>query len=178
MERCCKIFKLRVVFKVRTVAEIAHQLNASTRTVERDWAWIRQQRLSDFHTRIVADEYLLESLTELDTVEQEAWRIFSKHPPTAVVKGEVMQLDDSPRKLAALRTVLLTIQTRNHLLGLSTPAQVEKFTALMRETGSTNMITIERLTFPERLRAGGEDLLHDRPELEAEGYVPITHDQT
>ena len=156
MERRRKIFKLHVVFKM-TLDEIAHQLDTSNRTVERDWAWIREQRLSDFHTRIVADEYLLESLTELDTVEQEAWRIFSKHPPTAVVKGEVMQLDDSPRKLAALRTVLLTIQTRNHLLGLSTPAQVEKFTALMKERGGTKIVQL----LEERLDARAEEIMRD-----------------
>jgi len=157
MERCCKIFKLRVVFKVRTVAEIAHQLKLSKRTVERDLAWIREQRLSDFHTRIMADEYLLESLTELDTVDQEAWRIHSKPPPNAVVKGEVVQLDDSSRKLAALRTILLTIQARNHLLGLSTPTQVERFTALMKERGGTKIVQL----LEERLDARAEEIMRD-----------------
>ena len=177
-ERRRRILRAYAVMKMHTIEEIATQLKLSKRTAERDLAWVRENWLGDERMRAVAREYFLESLAVRDAVMQEAWRIHLSHSRTTIVKGEIVQMDDDYLKLAALKTIETANRGTDRLLALLAPALIEKLTALIKMTDSPKMMTIERLTFSERLRAGAEELLHDRPELEAEGYVPITDGQT
>lgn len=169
-ERRRKIFYMFTILKMRSVDVIAAKLGISPRTVDRDLARIREELLIDTRTRIVAENYLTESLAEKDWVIQEAVRIYTAPPAKMVVKDQIIEQDASFRKLAALSEITKSSHAKDRLLGFTAPKQVERLTTILKQGGDIQVIQIERLGFVDRLNTRVEGLLGDAGTAAAQGY--------